>query len=142
MGHARVICTQNMLARIYLMRHSGTERSRSVQHTNRTDIPLTGRGDGEAGEGRMESAVIVTAEVKVLHPAGDVGGLVGRLRDAPVGGGDARHADRGQQQEDQSWFGRQHAMIQGEASIVRTSATGPKRKAPKVRRFQCCTCSG
>src|ERR1035441_614858 len=99
-------------------------------------------GDGEAGQGRMESAVIVAAEVQVLHPAGDVGGFIGRLRNASVGGGNARHADRSQQQEDQSWFGRQHAMIQGKATMIRTSATDPERKVRKVRRFQCCTCSG
>ena len=48
----------------------------------------------------MESAVIVTAEVQVLHSAGNIGSLVGGLRDASVSGGDARHADGGQQQED------------------------------------------
>src|ERR1035441_7547627 len=105
-------------------------------------VEVRTEGDGQTGEGRMESAVIVAAEVEVLHSAGDVGGLIGRLRDAPVGGGDARHAEGGEQQEDQSWFGRQHAMIQGNASTVRTSATESDRKAGKVRRFQCCTCSG
>ena len=57
-------------------------------------------GHREAGDGRMESAVVVTAEVQVLHSAGNIGSLVGGLRDASVCGGDARYADDGQQQED------------------------------------------
>jgi hypothetical protein len=47
----------------------------------------------------MEGAVVVLAKVQVLHSTGNIGSLVGSLRDASVCGDDARYADCGQHQE-------------------------------------------
>jgi probable phosphoglycerate mutase len=40
--------TTSTIPRLYLVRHGGTEWSLSGQHTGRTDIPLTARGEDEA----------------------------------------------------------------------------------------------
>lgn len=48
MGRGKVRKKQNMLPRIYVIRHGETEWSLSGQHTSRTDIPLTARGENAA----------------------------------------------------------------------------------------------
>lgn len=50
MGREGVSGGRNMLQRIYLIRHGETEWSLSGQHTSRTDIPLTVRGENGARE--------------------------------------------------------------------------------------------
>ena len=89
-------------------------------------IQIRTGGHRQPRQRRMECAVIVAAQIQILHAAGDIGRLVRSLRDAAVGGGDSRHADGGQQQKNQSGFGRQHAMIQGNASTIRTSSPSPQ----------------
>ena len=50
MGREEVSGGRNMLQRIYLVRHGETEWSLTGQHTGRTDIPLTPRGEEAARE--------------------------------------------------------------------------------------------
>ncbi|HZC25321.1 MAG TPA: histidine phosphatase family protein [Candidatus Binatia bacterium] len=48
MDHEEMIATPQMLSRLYLVRHGETAWSLSGQHTGRTDILLTERGEQEA----------------------------------------------------------------------------------------------
>jgi broad specificity phosphatase PhoE len=48
MERKQVIPTQSRLLQLYFIRHGETEWSLSGQHTGRTDIPLTARGEDEA----------------------------------------------------------------------------------------------
>jgi probable phosphoglycerate mutase len=50
MGRKQASARQNRLARIYLIRHGETEWPLSGQHTGRTDIPMTARGEDGARE--------------------------------------------------------------------------------------------
>jgi bisphosphoglycerate-dependent phosphoglycerate mutase len=48
MERKQVIPSQSRLLQLYFIRHGETEWSLSGQHTGRTDIPLTARGEEEA----------------------------------------------------------------------------------------------
>jgi len=69
-----------MHSQIFLVRHGETAWSISGQHTGRTDIPLTGRGEDEAREFGQRSRdiqfvrVLTTPRQRARRTAGSVGG--------------------------------------------------------------------
>jgi probable phosphoglycerate mutase len=73
-----------MLPRIYLIRHGETEWSLSGQHTGRTDIPLTARGEDGARElgQRLRGVQFAEALTSPRQRAQRTGELAG-LRPAP-----------------------------------------------------------
>jgi broad specificity phosphatase PhoE len=74
-----------MLPRVYLARHGETEWTLSGQHTGRTDIPLTARGEADArrlGErlhGR-EFAVVLTSPLQRARRTCELAGYGDRCR--------------------------------------------------------------
>ena len=58
-----------MIQRLYLIRHGETEWSLSGQHTGRTDIPLTARGEDEARElgQRLRVSIAITSRQAILQ---------------------------------------------------------------------------
>ena len=47
MASAKLISAQNELLQLYFVRHGGTARSLSGQHTGRTDVRLTAEGEDQ-----------------------------------------------------------------------------------------------
>src|ERR1035441_7508102 len=93
----------------------------------------------------MEGAVVVATQIQPLHAAGQVGGFIRGLGIGAVRQRNARHADGGQQQEEEqgdAFHGRQMAMIQGIASTISTRPASGARNARSVPWFQCWMCSG
>jgi probable phosphoglycerate mutase len=74
-----------MLPRVYLARHGETEWTLSGQHTGRTDIPLTARGEadarhlGERIKGR-EFALVLTSPLQRARRTCELAGVGDRCR--------------------------------------------------------------
>jgi broad specificity phosphatase PhoE len=74
------------LQRIYLVRHGETEWSLSGQHTGRTDIPLTAKGEADARKlnERLRSPVFKRVFVSPLQRARQTAALAGLATPAEI----------------------------------------------------------
>jgi probable phosphoglycerate mutase len=73
---------------LYVVRHGQTEWSLSGQHTGRTDIPLTGQGEGEARElrpwlGHVDFAHVFTSPMQRARSTCALAGLGDRAEVEP-----------------------------------------------------------